>query len=490
MALYRPELLRRNDLVPKVTPRLSNHTFHKTRRKVSTTTASLNNGVRSEPPSYRRIPSLETVKVPHCGYHFDNVPRRFFEGWYWKVQIPSTSHSFALIYSIEDPEGSNPHSGVGVQVMGPADGYICQFNSNTNSFWADRNNLALGAVLTPGDHYRLPEVNGNLKRGSNGGVARCMLSPDRFFDQVMHGFQASYTRQTGRIVAREEGTAGRAVSTVKACSWDISIQPCSGWGENGNQKATAGWLSILSIFEPHWQVLMADGLASGWLDWGGERYQFKDAPAYAEKNWGGGFPSKWCWVQCNSFDNQPGLSLTAVGARRALALGLPGIEEDVGLIGVHLPGSNGQFIELVPWKGSVDWDVDPWGRWRIHAINDEYEALVEASCSEDAGMVLRAPTFTQGLAPFCKDTFYGRCRLRIWRLRGKAHGWKGVGNGEIPLIDATSTTAALEVGGGPWWTPWVAEAAMKEPFRSLVQLPVDVGLLGNMVPGPLKPPGL
>ncbi len=51
-----------------------------------------------------------------------------------------------------------------------------------------------------------------------------------------------------------------------------------------------------------YQVLMAEGLATGWLEWGGQRYDFVDAPAYAEKNWGGGFPSKWCWVQCNSFD--------------------------------------------------------------------------------------------------------------------------------------------------------------------------------------------
>lgn len=45
---------------------------------------------------------------------------------------------------------------------------------------------------------------------------------------------------------------------------------------------------------------------------------------------------------------QPGLSVTAVGARRALLLGVQGVEEDVGLIGVHLPG--GDFIELVPWN--------------------------------------------------------------------------------------------------------------------------------------------
>jgi hypothetical protein len=25
------------------------------------------------------------VATPHSGYHWDGTPRRFFEGWYWKV---------------------------------------------------------------------------------------------------------------------------------------------------------------------------------------------------------------------------------------------------------------------------------------------------------------------------------------------------------------------------------------------------------------------
>jgi hypothetical protein len=47
---------------------------------------------------------------------------------------------------------------------------------------------------------------------------------------------------------------------------------------------------------------MAHGLAEGWIQWGDKRYEFSAAPAYSEKNWGGGFPSKWVWIQCNTFD--------------------------------------------------------------------------------------------------------------------------------------------------------------------------------------------
>lgn len=95
-----------------------------------------------------------------------------------------------------------------------------------------------------------------------------------------------------------------------------------------------------------------------------------------------------------------------------------------------------------------------------------------------------APTATAGLAPHCKDTFFGSCRLRVWRVDSAGR------RSASPLVDATSTTAALEVGGGPWWAPWEARADMKEPFKSLVTLPIDLGALSAAVPAPLRPPGL
>jgi hypothetical protein len=81
----------------------------------------------------------------------------------------------------------------------------------------------------------------------------------------------------------------------------------------------------------------------------------------------------------------PGLSITAVGARRQLVLGVPGIEEDVGMLGIHLP--DGTFLELVPWAGQVEWSADPWGQWRIWARARGYEALLEASCADNAGAI-------------------------------------------------------------------------------------------------------
>ena len=81
----------------------------------------------------------------------------------------------------------------------------------------------------------------------------------QFDAAVEHGFQASSTLQQGKLVASESGASGPPMSTVPSASWALNITPKVGWGAAGaggvgGQKATAGWLSALAVFEPHWQV--------------------------------------------------------------------------------------------------------------------------------------------------------------------------------------------------------------------------------------------
>ncbi|PSC72651.1 Tocopherol chloroplastic [Micractinium conductrix] len=419
----------------------------------------------------RQVAPQASARVPHSGYHFDGTPRRFFEGWYFRVTLPGDGASFALIYSIEDPAGGGRCAGVGAQVMGPDDGYLLQYSPQVQQFWADRSDLALGAMFRP-------RGSGTSSSTPPAGLKR-LLPAAQFDAGVEEGFQASTTWHQGSIVRQEEGAGGDLPSTVDSCRWAFSVKPVVGWGDVGApQKATAGWLAALPVFEPHWQVVMAHGLASGWIEWGGQRYEFTDAPHYVEKNWGGGFPRRWCWVQCNSFAGEAGTSVTAVGALRGL-LGVPGVEENVGMIGIH---HRGKFYEFLPNIGAITWDVDPWGRWRITARNGEHEAVVEATC-EFPGTPLRAPTIDQGLTPFCRDSFCGQARIRVWRA-GQTAG--------PPLVDCTSDgrSAAVEVGGGPWFSRWEQEAEMAAPVKALLNLPLDVEALAGWLPGPLRPPGL
>ena len=224
-----------------------------------------------------------STQTPHSGYHWDGSSRRFFEGWYYRVTLPDRGQTFAFMYSIEDPIGGKPHSGGAAQILGPNDEYLWRTFPNVKQFWATRSQLELG-------HWGKTDL----------ATQPIWLMPAEFERHVQNGYQATATCNQG--VIHDPGSD-------HSCRWHYSIQPVYGWGDKGgNQQSTAGWLSFLPIFEPGWQILTAHGLATGWIEWNGDRYEFTNAPAYCEKNWGGAFPQKWFWLNCNSFDGEPDLA--------------------------------------------------------------------------------------------------------------------------------------------------------------------------------------
>ena len=64
------------------------------------------------------------------------------------------------------------------------------------------------------------------------------------------------------------------------------------------------------------------------------------------------------------------------GARRGI-LNIPGVEEDVGLIGIHWQG---KFIELVPWNAEVSWEIAPWGQWKVRCTAVSYACCHHMIC--------------------------------------------------------------------------------------------------------------
>jgi len=426
---------------------------------------------KKAPGVYVPTPSKRETRTPHSGYHFDGTSRRFFEGWYFKVSIPEEKQSFSWMYSVEDPgvgsatglpnlfQGAS-FPGVGAQIMGADDKYLCQFDENVAPFWGSRHELALGHTF--------------LSKGSVSPPKR-EVNPKEFLNRVEEGFQVTPTWHQGFL--RDNGKTNY-VETVPTARWEYSTRPIYGWGDSGKeQKATAGWLAALPVFEPHWQICMAGGLSTGWIEWGGKRYEFEDAPSYSEKNWGGSFPLKWFWLQCNVFEGVAGdVALTAGGGRRGLPF-VPGAFEEVAMVGIHY---SGKFYEFVPWEGTVEWEISPWGSWKMFAQRDQYEVSLEAT-ADTPGCTLRAPTSDAGLAPFCKDTFAGKLKLKLWE---RASGMRG-----NLILDTTSDMCALEVGGGPWYSTWKTKARVQEPLQSLLRYNVDVESLFNPVPQ-LKPPGL
>ncbi|KAJ6732475.1 hypothetical protein OIU79_003556 [Salix purpurea] len=392
----------------------------------NTDTSSKGEHERSVSPVYVPTPPNRALRTPHSGYHYDGTTRNFFEGWYFKVSIPERKQSFCFMYSVENPafpkklsplelaQHGSRSVGVGAQILGAYDKYICQFSEESQNFWGSRHELALGNTFVAERNMRPPTKE---------------VPPQEFDKRVSEGFQVSPLWHQGFI--RDDGRSDY-VETVKTARWQYSTRPVYGWGNVGStQKSTAGWLAAFPVFEPHWQICMAGGLSTGWIEWDGERFEFEDAPSYSEKNWGGAFPRKWFWVQCNVFEGASGeVALTAAGGLRQIA------------------GPSETF---------------------------ENAAL-------DLGTALRAPTAEAGLAPALKDTCFGVLKLQIWERR--YDGTKGK-----LILDVTSDMALVEVGGGPWFSTWKGKASVPELVSRTVGAPIDMDGILSFAPL-FKPPGL
>ncbi|XP_075508295.1 putative tocopherol cyclase, chloroplastic [Primulina tabacum] len=430
-------------------------------------------GTEAVEPVYEPTPANRPLRTPHSGFHFDGTARKFFEGWYFKVSIPEVRQSFCFMYSVENPAFTKKLSrleeaqygprftGVGAQILGADDKYICQFTQESHNFWGSRDELSLGNTFLGCKNMLPPKKE---------------IPPQEFNQRVLDGFQVTPLWHQGFI--RDDGSTNFA-KIVKTARWEYSTRPVYGWGNIGSkQKSTAGWLAAFPVFEPHWQICMAGGLSTGWIEWDDKRFEFKNAPSYCEKNWGGGFPRKWFWVQCNVFEGATGeVALTAAGGLRQLP-GLSETFENAALIGVHYGGI---FYEFVPWNGVVSWEVTPWGHWCISADNGIQTVELEAT-TKDPGSTLRAPTSEAGFAPACKDTCFAHLRLRLWEKH-----YDGT-EGKV-ILDVTSNMAAVEVGGGPWFDTWKGKTRTPEIVRRATGLPVDVEGFFGLAPF-LKPPGL
>lgn len=359
--------------------------------------------------------SNRQLQTPHSGFHWNGRDRNFFEGWYYRLTLPAVKQTFAFMYSIQNPIWGQPHRGGAAQILCASDQYLCRTLPNLDSFWAWPTTLGHG-------HWRKSSLDSPAE----------YLEPSLFDQYVLEGYQATATWNQGKLY--DPGTGHSA-------QWQYAIQPVYGWGNpEGAQQSTAGWLSQFQIFEPGWQILMAHGFGTGWIEWNGRRYAFDQALCYSEKNWGGAFPQKWFWVNCNAFEAHTNLAITAGGGRRNVL----GRMESAAMIGVHY---RNQFYEFVSWNAAISWAISPWGSWQMRATNRHHIVELTASVSQDPGTLVRAPT-ASGLTFVCRDTTEGHLSLKMWERGRNA---QSAGN---LILDAYSDLGCLEIGGGPWNEVW------------------------------------
>ena len=355
-----------------------------------------------------RLSSLDDMQTPHSGYHWNRITPSYFEGWYYRLTLPEINQTFAFMYSIEDPIGDRANSGGAVQILGIDEAYLCRVLPDVKNFFADRNKLVFG-------HWSKSDLE----------IPPQLLAAAKFDTHITEGYQATVNLNQGSIydpVRREY------------CRWSYQIEPIYDWGNPEQPQSSAGLLSYLPIFEPGWQITMAHGLATGWIEWRGEKYQFTNVPAYSEKNWGGSFPQKWFWLNCNSFEEVKDLALTAGGGIRQVLWW----NEEVALIGIHYQG---KFYEFAPWNSQVSWQIEPWGKWQLEGKTAQYRVILTGE-TDLPGTYVRTPT-AKGLVFNCRDTTRGKLSLALYRSTGEK------------IVEAHTTMAGLEVGGAPWTEAWI-----------------------------------
>lgn len=368
--------------------------------------------------------------TPHSGFHWDGRKAPYFEGWYYRITIPSImlkgGISFAFMYSIQNP--LTDQQTCAVQIIGPSDEYI----------WSSPPPASGGA-----DFLACPSTMRHSLR-----VVPPAASPNPPRTVLPPTYSVTPSEHSGEIFDSSRSVRAR---------WHFRVAAVYGWGQpDRRQQSTAGWMSRFQLFEPGWQVLMAHGRASGWIEWKHERWEhhghenrpddpdpaeeslhsFQQVPFYAEKNWGVSFPRRWFWVQCNAFLDQPCLTLTSAGGIRRLL----GWEETLGMIGLHHEDA---FYEFVPWNSLVSWRVAPWGSWQIWARSASHVVELIGRTSS-AGVRVRVPT-AAGLDPLCRDTTHGDLALTLWAIEGGR---------KRPILRARSSQAGLEIGGNDWDGIW------------------------------------
>ena len=257
------------------------------------------------------IRKLWTKKRPSRNFLTRNN-RRFTEGWYYRLTLPTYNESFVFIFSIEDAgrciDGNkSPLTLACMQMLGPNDTYLVQSDEDDTKFWAWKHAQALGCSFEWKEEF----VKDTGKSEDLRDIAA--LTPEEWRRAVQSGFQILPYHFQGRLCGHDGTLGGVKVNQGKAgiAEYDFDVRPVAGWGnypplsssrnvndfasynehnresDRYRQFSTAGWLAFFPVFEPHWQITMAHARASGCINWNGTIYEFKDAPFYGEKNWGG-----------------------------------------------------------------------------------------------------------------------------------------------------------------------------------------------------------
>jgi tocopherol cyclase len=225
-----------------------------------------------------------------------------------------------------------------------------------------------------------------------------------------------------RIGPAFAGEAERLRVDIPGARVHADLRDAVPWPRPWHGTGPAGWTPFM---RQYWRPLVLRARAEGFVDLG-ERWSLEGATAYAERNWGAGFPPVWWWGEAHDFDGDPVTVAFAGGP----ALGPLHATAVVVWVG-------GRLVRLgEPLLAGVHADVAP-GRWVLRGRSLRHRVEVEAAGEPGAEHVLDVPVPAERrVVPWSHQHLAGRLRVRVER-RGRL------------AYEGESALAGLELGRAP-----------------------------------------
>jgi hypothetical protein len=214
----------------------------------------------------------------------------------------------------------------------------------------------------------------------------------------------------------------------------------------GPPRATTGLLpggglaGIVPGLGQYWHPHLLGAPVSGRLRVADEEHDLDGAVAYAEKNWGRGFPERWWWGQADGFERE---DLTVAFGGGRLAARIAGRDVGTDVTGI-VCAIGDRTTRIAPPFALVTTDIDgEAGRWHVRGRSARTEVVIEGDGRGRTPAVLPVPVPAER-RNVDADLEHLAARLHlVVRRDGRT------------VVDDTSDLAALEVG----WRPDLPQAA-------------------------------
>ena len=187
-----------------------------------------------------------------------------------------------------------------------------------------------------------------------------------------------------------------------------------------------GPAGLLPGMRQYWLPHVLRARAEGFVDVE-ERWSLEGATAYAERNWGNGFPPAWWWGEAHDFRGGDPVTVAFAGGPAIGRLRATAVVVNVG----------GHLVRLgEPVLAAVREDLAP-GRWALRGRSPRHRVEIEAAGDPGAAHVLEVPVPAERrTVPWSHQHLAGRLRVRVTR-RGRL------------VYEGESELAGLEHGRSP-----------------------------------------